>query len=155
MRRGPGHGDRSRGRSSALYWLLVVSGLGLAGTGVFPAEMRDGSPFLPSPFTIVHVLMEFLVGVTWAVAAFLLIGAVERNPRWRHLRPVTVTLAVLCVAGLAFNIFGRALPALSQRPGLVQRIAFAIYFIWFVVMALQLLSVKHRHTITSSSPAPR
>ncbi|HEY5808992.1 MAG TPA: DUF998 domain-containing protein, partial [Povalibacter sp.] len=31
------------GRRTPLFWLLVLSGLSLAGAGVFPAEMHDGS----------------------------------------------------------------------------------------------------------------
>ena len=38
------------GRATAVYWLLVMSGVGFAGTGVIPAEMRQGSPFMQSPF---------------------------------------------------------------------------------------------------------
>jgi hypothetical membrane protein len=45
--------DRS-GRRTAFYWLLVVSGLGLAGTGVFPAEMRDGQSSCQSAQRIIR-----------------------------------------------------------------------------------------------------
>jgi hypothetical membrane protein len=48
------------GRKTLVYWLLVISGLGFVGTGLIPAEMRDGSPFMQSPFTIGHVVMTLL-----------------------------------------------------------------------------------------------
>jgi hypothetical membrane protein len=128
------------GRRTSLYWLLLVSGVGFAGTGVIPAEMQNGSPLMQSPFTLGHVLMTLLSGIPWVISAFLLIGHVKRNPGWQHLRRVSVLLAALCVVGFALNIFAPAAPVLSHRPGLAQRISFAIYFGWFLVMSLHLLS---------------
>jgi hypothetical protein len=74
------------GRKTAVYWLLVTSGLGLAGTGLLPVEMRQGSPFMQSPFTLGHVFMTFLSGIPWTIAAFLLVGQVTRNPAWQRSR---------------------------------------------------------------------
>jgi hypothetical membrane protein len=135
--------DASAGRTR-LFWLLLISGLGFAGTGVIPAEMRDGSPSMQSPFTLGHVLMTFLSGIPWVISVFLLIGHVKRNPSWQHVRRVSIVLAVACVVGFAVNVFARAIPVLAQRPGLAQRISFAVYFGWFLVMALHLLSAGPR-----------
>ena len=127
------------GRRTALYWLLVMSGVGFAGTGLIPAEMRDGSPFMRSPFTLGHVLMTFLSGIPWVIAAFLLIGRAKRNPAWHRSRRLIIILAGVCVAGFIVNILAQAIPVLAHRPGLAQRISFGVYFTWFLVMAVQLL----------------
>lgn len=132
------------GRRSAVYWLLVMSGVGFAGTGLIPAEMRDGSPFMRSPFTLGHVLMTFLSGIPWVIAAFLLIGRAERNPAWHRSRGVFIVLAAACASGFVVNIFAQAIPALAHRPGLAQRISFGAYFGWFLVMAVQLLVAAPR-----------
>lgn len=127
------------GRKTAVYWLLVTSGLGFAGTGLIPAEMRNGSPFIRSPFTLGHVSMTILSGIPWVIAAFLVIGRAKRNPAWHRSRGLIITLAAACVAGLIVNVLARAIPVLANRPGLAQRISFAVYFAWFLVMAVQLL----------------
>jgi hypothetical membrane protein len=132
------------GRKTAVYWLLVMSGVGFAGTGVIPAEMRDGSPFMQSPFTIGHVVMTLLSSIPWTIAAFLVIGRVKQNPVWQGSRRISIVLAVACVAGLALNILAPAVPGLAHRPGLAQRISFGIYFAWFLIMAVRLLTVVPR-----------
>ena len=132
------------GRHSAVYWLLVTSGVGFAGAGLIPTEMREGSPFMRSPFTLGHVLMTLLSGIPWVIAAFLLIGQVKRNPAWEHSQRIVIILAMACVAGLAVNILAPAIPVLAHRPGLAQRISFGIYFAWFLIMAVQLLAVVQR-----------
>ena len=132
------------GRTTLVYWLLVISGLGFAGTGLIPAEMRDGSPFMQSPFTIGHVVMTLLSGIPWTIAAFLVVWRIKRNPAWQRARKVSIILAGGCVAGLALNILAPALPILMHRPGLAQRISFGIYFAWFLIMALHLVAMAPR-----------
>jgi hypothetical membrane protein len=132
------------GRATAVFWLLVMSGVGFAGTGLIPAEMRQGSPFMQSPFTIGHVVMTLLSGIPWTIAAFLVVGRVKQNPVWHHSRRVSIVLAVACVAGFALNILAPALPVLAHRPGLAQRISCGIYFAWFLIMAVHLLAVGPR-----------
>jgi hypothetical protein len=44
----------------------------------------------------------------------------------------------------ALNAFARAFPVLEHRPGLAQRLSFAMYFAWFLVMAFHLLSAVPR-----------
>jgi hypothetical membrane protein len=122
------------GRRSVLFWLLVISGLGFAGAGIFPAEMRNGIPVMQSPWTAGHVLMISLSGFPWMIAAFVLVGRVRRNDRWRRLLPVTLTLAVVALLGLALNVLAGSIPMLADVPGLAQRLAFAVYFGWFLVV---------------------
>jgi hypothetical membrane protein len=132
------------GRNTAGYWLLITSGVGFAGAGLIPTEMREGSPLMQSPFTIGHVLMTLVSGIPWVIAAFLLIGQVKQNRAWARSRRIVMLLAMACVAGLAVNILAPAVPVLAQRPGVAQRISFGIYFAWFLIMAVQLLAVARR-----------
>ena len=131
-------------RRGVLWWLLVLSGLGFAGTGAIPAEMRDGSPLMQSPFTLGHVLMSFLSGVPWLIATFLLVSRVSRNPDWNRTKGIGAVLAVVCLAGFALNIFARAIPFFAQYPALAQRISFAVYFGWFLIMSFHLLVIVPR-----------
>ena len=123
------------GKRSLLWWLLVASGLGFAGTGIFPAEMHNGSPLMQSPLTIGHVLASFVSAFPWMIAAFLLVFRAKHKQDWPHLRVVAVVLALVGILGL----FARALPAFEYRPGLGQRAAFLTYFAWYLVMSFYLL----------------
>jgi hypothetical membrane protein len=128
------------GRRSLLFWLLVISGLGFAGAGAFPAEMRNGIPQMQSPWTAGHVLMISLSGFPWVIAAFVLTSRVRRSTRWRRLLPITLVLAVVALLGLGLNVFGGSIPMLADAPGLVQRLAFAVYFAWFLAVGAMFLA---------------
>lgn len=139
------------GRRTAVYWLLIMSGLGFAGTGIIPTEMRQGSPFMQSPFTLGHVVMTLLSGIPWTIAALLVVGQVKRNPAWLRLRNISVILAGACVAGFALNLVAGSVPVLAHRPGLAQRISFGIYFTWFLIMSVHLLGVVPRTSHVSAT----
>ncbi len=116
---------------STSYWLLVASGLGFAATGVIPAEMRGGSPALESPYTVGHIVMTFVSAVPWIVAMFVLVEPMKRNAQWRALSNVNLTLGLTAIA-----CFG--LRATEILPGVAQRISFAVYFAWFLIMSIHL-----------------
>lgn len=121
------------GRRTLLFWLLVTSGLGFAGAGVFPAEMWNGIPRRESPWTAAHIAMIFASGVPWVVAAVMLARRVARDARWRQLKGRAFALAILAVASLSANVFADAIPLLADANGLAQRIAFVGYFLWFAL----------------------
>lgn len=121
-------------RRTSLYWLLILSGLGFAGAGIFPAEMKDGSPFMASAWTRAHIIMSFVSGFPWVVASAILVLHVKRSAHWKHLTGACLILSFLSIASLLTNIAGRGLPFLAENPGLVQRIAFAFYYLWFLIV---------------------
>jgi hypothetical membrane protein len=133
------------GRRSALWWMLIASGIGFAGTGILPAEMHHGSPLMRSPWTIGHVLMTFVSGIPWVVAAFMLASHVKRHSSLQHLSVLSRIWSVLALVSLVFNPISPAIPFFSDKPGLAQRIAFAAYFGWFLAIGLMFLTV-HRKT---------
>lgn len=130
---GAGIAMRVDGRRTSLYWLLIVSGLGFSGTGVFPTLMQDGSPSLESAWTIGHVLMTLVSGFPWLIASVILVLHVRRSPHWQRLTAACLILSLFAIASLLVNILSRGLPYLSENPGLAQRIAFVFYFAWFLV----------------------
>lgn len=133
------------GRRGALWWLLVLSGLCFAATGVVPGEMRNGSPMIESPLTQGHLLMANLSPLLWAIASFLLIRRVRKSPGWMPFATLAVVYAVVCVGGFLSSIVASAaIPRLAHNPGLVQRFCFAFYFGWFLIMSFHLLSAVPR-----------
>jgi hypothetical membrane protein len=132
------------GRRGALPWLLSGSGMAFAGTGVFPAVMRDGSPVLQAPSTVGHVVMLLLSSVGWLLALGVLLRTITRAPRLRRLLAPFATITVVALSGLAANVLHHAIPPLAHRPGLAQRLGFVGYFLWFVSMSLIARSADQR-----------
>jgi hypothetical membrane protein len=132
------------GRRATLFWLLLVSASGFAGSGVFPAEMWNGIPVRQSPWTMAHILMISITGFPWLVAVFVLVFRVKRNPQWRHLTGVALILAVLAVVGFGFRFLVNSIPTLAEADGLTQRIAFAGYFAWFLIAEFLFLGTTPR-----------
>ena len=139
------------GRRGALWWLLVLSGLCFAGGGLVPAEMRDGSPMMGSSLTVGHLLFATLAPILWAIAAFLMIRRVRKNPAWMPLTNLVTLYAVVCVGGFVFGIVASAaIPYLAQMPGLVQRFGFMCYFGWSLIMSLHLRSAVARARLATA-----
>lgn len=137
------------GKRRALWWLLVLSGLCFAGTGVVPGEMHNGSPMMSSPLTVGHLMFANLAPLFWAIAAFLLIHRVKKNPAWKSFTTLAMVYAVVCVGGFVFVIIASAaIPNLGHMPGLIQRCCFAFYLGWPVIMSFHL-----RSAISLAQPA--
>lgn len=133
------------GRRRALWWLLVLSGLCFAGAGVIPGEMRNGSPMMDSPLTMGHLVFANLAPLFWAVASFVMIRRVKKNPSWKPFATLATVYAIVGVGGFLFSLVASAvIPDLSSMPGLVQRFCFAFYLGWALIMALHLRSAGSR-----------
>jgi Protein of unknown function (DUF998) len=124
------------GRRTALWWLLVAAGVGFAGTGVFPGVMANGSPMMQAPSTIGHVAMMLLGSLCWLLALVPLFRRVWRGADRRHLLAPLALLTLIALATLVANVLHDAIPQLTYRPGLAQRLAFAGFFLWYVGLSL-------------------
>ena len=139
------------GRRGALWWLLVLSGLCFAATGVVPGVMHNGSPMMESPLTRGHLLFATLDPVLWAIASFLVIRRVKKNPSWKPFTTLATVYAVVCVGGFLFGfVASAAIPGLADKPALVQRFDFAFYFGWFLIMSFHLRSAIPRVRFASA-----
>lgn len=127
------------GRKSVLWFLLVASGMGFAGTGVLPAEMNDGSFAMESSLTVGHVLMTFASAIPWLCAIFLIVRRVKLNSKWCRFRGVCILLALVSLTLNLGNVFSSVIPFLEGRPALGQRIAFAGYFGWYFAISVILV----------------
>jgi hypothetical membrane protein len=54
-------------------WLLVVSGLAIAGQGFIAAEMANGVAVVTSWHTRGHFIMSLISGLAWIIGALLLV----------------------------------------------------------------------------------
>lgn len=148
---GAGLASAIDGRRGALWWLLVLSGLCFAATGVVPGEMRNGSPMMESRLTLGHLLFANLAPLLWAIASFLVIRRVKQNPSWKPFTTLATIYAVVGVGGFLFGIVASAaIPGLGDMPGLVQRFGFAFYFGWFLIVSFHLRSAVPRVRLASA-----
>ena len=76
--------------------------------------------------------MSLVHGIAWFVAALMLTRPMRRNADWRGLAYINLALVLMTLVA-SFTLRGRLSDAL------VQRIAGAIYFAWFVIMSLRLI----------------
>ena len=129
-------GSVAAGRRGTVRWLLAGCGLAFAGTGVFPAVMANGAPVMHAPSTVGHVVMLLLSSVLWLVGIGALLRRILREP-WLHglLKPFVV-VTIVALSGFAANLLHGAIEPLAQRPGLAQRLGFAGYFLWFLLLSL-------------------
>jgi hypothetical membrane protein len=124
-----------KGSKSAAYWLLIISGLAFAGTGVFPAEMRDGAVLVTSASTRGHFITSLIHGISWLIAAALLVSPMKQSADWRGWHIASVALVLLVLVAV-FGLRGRLSDAL------VQRVAGLLYFAWFFVLSLRLFRLR-------------
>ena len=132
------------GWKSAACWLLIISGLAFAGTGVFPAEMRDGAVLVASASTRGHFIMSLIHGIAWVIGAALLVAPMKRSADWRGWHIAHVALVVLVLVAL-FSLRGRLSDAL------VQRVAGLLYFAWFFVLSLRLFQLRRHSNVTAAA----
>jgi hypothetical membrane protein len=115
--------------------LLVLSGLAIAGQGVFPADMTNGVADITSPYTRGHFISSLVAAATWSIGVLLLTGLMKRSPDWRSLRVVSIVLVLLALVA-AFALRG------TLPDGLAQRLGNAIFFAWFVLTSLKLMQLS-------------
>jgi hypothetical membrane protein len=120
-------GLRNKPGAIILPLLAGISGIGVIGWGVFPAE----SGFRPSTQTTLHFLMVFVNYLPYILAAFIFSIKLKADPYWRHLVLFSIVMGILAIASY---FLPRSIPA-----GVSQRIGLGTYFLWVLVMAFSLL----------------
>jgi hypothetical membrane protein len=113
--------------SRAALVFVGLSGLGFAGTGVFPADMAD----LTAPGSRAHILMSLISFGAFVPGALLLSWRFFRLPGWRGVAIGSGILGFLAL--LTMPLREMAVP-----PGLAQRVSFAIYLGWIELLAVGL-----------------
>jgi hypothetical membrane protein len=106
---------------------LAISGLAFTATGVFPADMSNWW----APTTVTHIAMSLLVQVAWFIGIYPLYGL--RRTRWDGMIRLTTWMIVVLL--LVFML--RWVPGLL--PGFTQRLAFVVYFAWYLLASILLL----------------
>lgn len=123
---------RGTGSLAALVF-VGLSGLGFAGTGVFPADMSD----LSAPSSRAHILMSLISFAAFVPGAFVLGWRFLRLTGWKRIAIGSGILGVLALATMPLR-------EMDVPPGLAQRAAFAVYLLWIELLAVGLRSAYTR-----------
>jgi hypothetical membrane protein len=126
-------------------FLLILSGLAIAGQGLMPAAMANGVADITSASTRGHFISSLVSGAAWALGALLLVGPMKRHPQWHGLHVVSVVLLALTIVA-SFALRGR------MPDGLAQRIGDAFFCAWFVLMSLNLVAIGHKDESVRHEP---
>ena len=111
---------------------LVASGLFMALSGAFPANLDDRS----STTTLLHLVGSFGCFLAFLVAGFWLPKYFRKNIQWRWVAWPSLLLVVASIA----TIFLRS----GATPGLGQRLTFLCLFLWIVLVGFALLRANNR-----------
>jgi hypothetical membrane protein len=123
---------RGTGSLSALLF-VGLSGLGFAGTGVFPADMSD----LSSPSSRAHILMSLISFAAFVPGAFVLGWRLLGLPGWKRIGIGSIALGLLALVTMPLR-------EIDVPPGLAQRAAFAVYLLWIGLLAVGLRAAYTR-----------
>jgi len=121
--------------------LLIVSGIGALGAGIFPLrEDIAGVTYDPGG----HVVAGTAFFLTSAVGLVVISRRLARDPRWRNIATYTLAAGIVALAG---SVAMRVLAVPDDAPlhdwtGLVQRLlVLAVLFPCRIVLSLRLLKI--------------
>lgn len=113
-------------------WAVVVSGLFMALSGVFPGDFENRT----STTMIIHAVGSLGSFVAFLVAGFWLPKFFRLRPDWRW----AALPSLILVIGSIVTGFLRT----GEAPGLGQRFGFACYFLWVGVVGWALFRSNNR-----------
>ena len=126
-----GWGLRSGTPSKLLSVLVIVSGIGFTGLGVFSADPG----FRASPATTLHfamVMINYLAFVAGAIVGGIVF---RKDALWKRFAIFSVVMAGV---GVSSFLIPRSIPL-----GISQRIGLAAYFVWILGIAYGLLDISN------------
>jgi hypothetical membrane protein len=107
--------------ATAVAILVAIAGAGWAALGLFPAA----SGFQPSVATTLHFSAVGVNYLAFLASCVVFAVSLRREPYWRSWVPFALAMAAL---GLA-SFF---IPPSLLSPGLSQRLALLVYFVWLL-----------------------
>jgi hypothetical membrane protein len=120
-------------RAQLPFVLLAISGLLLTLAGICPMDMSQRA----APVSLLHAAGSLGSGLAWLLCAFTLGRPLRSQPAWLSL---AIPLQLLTWTGLLLIVLiGVVSPA---TPGLGQRVSFAVYFLFVLLLARRLYSLK-------------
>lgn len=126
---------RSHFVKSYPFYLLFLTGLFLALSGAFPADMEKRQSLI----TIIHLIGAGGSGVFWLFAALTLWWQLKKKDNWKTVSIITFLIPFGMIIAMYF------VP--KNFPGLSQRIAFAAVYLYIIILAIKLLTHREESPV--------
>jgi len=98
--------------------------------GIIPANKDDRS----STLSTLHTIGALGSGLAWLICALTLWWQLKKNALWKNVAKLTLLLPFVMIFAVSF------VP--EYYPGIAQRMLFAAYFIYILVLAIKLMASK-------------
>lgn len=116
-------------------WLLLISGLGYAGNGVFAYDLARPDELASK----LHVAMLTIALLGFLPSALMFALGLRGRPGWAPLVGPGLVLAVAVLLSVLQRM-ADVVPGLEGNPGYAQRITLVLYFLWVALAARTALS---------------
>ena len=128
-----------RGEQGASWvsWPLIISGLFMAMSGVFPGDFENRT----SPTMILHAIGSFGSFIAFLFCGFAAPALLRRHAGWRTYVLPSIAIVVLSIASGFFRT--------GNAPGLGQRMGFIFFFMWIGFVGVGL--IRNSHSVPSSA----
>ncbi len=107
--------------ATAVAILVAIAGAGWTALGLFPAA----SGFQPSMATTLHFSAVAVNYLAFLASCVVFAVSLRREPYWRSWVPFALAMAALGIASFF-------IPPSLLAPGLSQRLALLVYFVWLL-----------------------
>ena len=114
------------------YYGLILSGLFMTLSGIFPADMENRK----STTTILHMIGSYGSYISFLFTAFTYPKIWKKNTNWQPLIKPTLICVWLTIVFGSWYLFFPNIPSVGQR------IVFLFYFLWIVISAIKLYKTK-------------
>lgn len=114
------------------YYGLILSGLFMTLSGIFPADMENRK----STTTILHMIGSYGSYISFLFTAFTYPKIWKKNTNWQPLIKPTLICVWLTIVFGSWYLFFPNIPSVGQR------IVFLFYFLWIVISAIRLYKTK-------------
>ena len=129
--------------------LVAVTGLGVAGAGVFPDDISCPSPTCNYLAANGHAVASFMAFLSIPFAILLFARGLGRDTAWRRYRTYSLVTGIVALALLVL-FFASAeddTSLLGRWGGAIQRLYLASWFQWIGVMAIRLFRLSGRSLV--------
>jgi len=114
------------------YYGLILSGLFMTLSGIFPADMENRK----STTTILHMIGSYGSYISFLFTAFTYPKIWKKNTNWQPLIKPTLICVWLTIVFGSWYLFFPNIPSVGQR------IVFLFYFLWIFISAIRLYKTK-------------
>ena len=114
------------------FYFFMLSGILLSLAGIFPGDLVHKT----SLTTTMHLTGSFGSGLSWLVCAFTLWWQLKKSAEWKVVAWITLIIPIFTIILIGITP--------KNTPGIAQRIGFAGYYLFILVLAIKQWGIQTR-----------